>query len=430
MGVSGRGASGLRFNAKAGVIYYIAVDGKNGNAGPLNLNWAYHSSGVFRFATENLDETSGIPAKAANIFGSGSGAYPGMLLYQVAETEEFGSRGGRVDPGQFNSTIHTVYNYQVPGLLVTITRVAGSSGRVTVGYSTVDGANISDHYRFDAVNDVLVPDGVNIPLNGDAPAVGDQDYAPVSGTLTFDDFEMSKTILIPILDDGGTPRPNRDFSIVLYTPQKDLLEASSVSQPRLDPVFSQALVRILDADLDPRGPSQSGQVVTNIDTVAMTTNVFTNTVYSLNSSNAILNFLKSNYRIPEDVSDYWGTTPITVYVNRSGTNTGTASIFYRVNAAFLDNVISDGNNDFPLQPGSDYATPPPAPGSPGAIIGRAPADFNGIDNGTLTWADKDFDPKPITFSINNDTITEFNEYFHISLYVVVNRVVIPVVMIN
>src|ERR1019366_3796727 len=50
--------------------------------------------------------------------------------------------------------------------------VAGSSGRVLVDYNTVDGST-------------------NMLNNGDVPAVANQDYTPVSGTLIFDDFEMS-----------------------------------------------------------------------------------------------------------------------------------------------------------------------------------------------------------------------------------------------
>lgn len=432
---NGSGASGLRFNAKAGVTYYFAVDSKQGTAGPFNLNWAYHSGGVFRFATENRDATTGVPAKNGILGGfvtSSTGA-PGMALYQTAETEEFGFRGGRVNANQFNTTLHTVYNYQVSGLLVTVTRIAGSSGRVTVGYSTVDGASLSDHYSLDPNTGLLIPDGAHIALQGDGAAVSGQDFTPVSGTLTFDDFEMSKTIVVPIVDDGGQPRPNRDFGVVLFNPQRDLTESPAVSQPRLDPIDSQALVRILDSDLDPRGNSRSQVVVTNIDTVAGTTNVFTNTTVSLNSTNAIFNFLKANYRIPEDASDYWGNTPITVYVNRSGTNTGTASIFYRIDSEFLNNQTSGGNNEFPLQPGSDYATPDFGGGTHGStdgVIGRNPVDFTGTDNGTLTWGDKDFDPKPITFTINNDTVTEFNEDLHISLYDVINNVSVPVGMIN
>lgn len=403
----GSGASGLRFNAKAGTTYYIAVDGKEGLTGAFTLNWAYHSSGVLRFASENIDETSGIP---------------GMLLYQVAEGEELGIRNHtRVDPGQFATTEHTDYGYEVPGLLVTITRVGGYSGRITVGYSTVDGTNISTHYSYDPTNGVVVPDGQPLALNGDAPAVALNDYDPVSGTLTFDDFEMSKTILIPIIDDGGIEQPNRDFAVVLFNPQRDPAESPNVSQPRLDPFYGQALVRILDGDRDPRGPAIGLDIETNVDPVTMSNIVVTNVTISLDSTNAIFNFMKSNYRIPEDVSDFWGNTPITVYVDRTGTNTGSAGCLYRINAPYIDDGDSEVNNKFPLEPGSDYATPDPAPGKPGNVIGNAPSDFSGTDAGSLSWGDKDFDPKPITFTVNNDTLPEFNEDFRIDLYEVVNN---------
>ena len=97
-------------------------------------------------------------------------------------------------------------------MLVTVTRVAGSYGRVSVDYATAD---LTLYTNLMGTNRFL--------LNGDLPAVGSVtnysyftnifagttniftnsmvsvgDYASVSGTLTFDDYEMSKTILIPV----------------------------------------------------------------------------------------------------------------------------------------------------------------------------------------------------------------------------------------
>ena len=418
---NGSGASGLRFNAKAGTTYYFAVDAKYGIPGQFNLNWAYHSSGVFRFASENQDQTTGVPAKPST---------PGMQLYQVAETEEFGLRSGQFNANQFNTTVHTVYNYQVGGVMVTITRVGGSVGRVQVGYCTIDGDKISDHYSVDTVNNLVTPDGLPLSLQGDASAVANTDYQPANGVLTFDDFEMSKTLVIPVIDDNGSAQPNRDFAVVLFNPQRDPQESTNVSQPRLEPLYSQALVRILDADLDPRGLGVEVDGPLTPDPTSTFTNQFTNITYSLTSTNAIFNFLKANYRIPEDVSDYWGQTKITVYVARTGTNQDAASIFYRINAGFLDSQISEDNNEFPLQPGSDYATP--ATVKTGGIIGRAPSDFAAdAETGTLSFpGNNDPNLQPITFTVNNDTLTEFNEDFHISLYDVVKNASIPVGMIN
>src|SRR6266576_3773532 len=45
------GPSALRFNAKVGTTYYFVVGVKT-TGGPVTLGWAFHPSGVFRFATE------------------------------------------------------------------------------------------------------------------------------------------------------------------------------------------------------------------------------------------------------------------------------------------------------------------------------------------------------------------------------------------
>ena len=168
---NGSGASGLRFNAKAGATYYFAVSGKSGSGGQFSLSWGYHSSGVFKFASETRDQTTGIPIKTGIVttggiirFISSSSGYPGMLLYQVAETEEFGYRSGNVVADQLSTTMNTLYDYEVGGVLVTITRVGGSSGRIKVGYTTVPGNNIHDHYTYDATLGTLIPDGVPLSL--------------------------------------------------------------------------------------------------------------------------------------------------------------------------------------------------------------------------------------------------------------------------
>ena len=497
------GPSGLRFNARAGTTYYIAVDTKTLTLstlsyptqltslpyGNISLNWAYHPSGVFRFATEGMDQTgSGLP------------------LYQCAESETSRRFSGTVNANQYDTTLHTYYTYDAPGVLVTVTRVAGSSGRVSVDYTTVDGVASS-------------------LTNGDIAAVAGVDYEPVSGTLTFDDFEMSKTILISIEDDGGTAQPNRDFSVVLSNPRLDVNETTAVSLPRLDEKSSTALVRILDVDTDPR--STTGQrlsVSTNffripfqffseidltqsngaptsstfplplstndpaVDTTGTTTNVFnfgatnifvgalstnlfaysvaiftnpTSTPISFNftnklniflspgasavqlftnniilsnipasfttngltfdiPTNGVYNFQKANYRVTRDITNYWTGTPITVYVNRSGTNTGAATINYRVNSFFLDNAESEDNIYFPLQPGSDYAVPDPA--SVDSILGRnSDFDFPGGDSGTITFpGGNNVNSQPITFTIYDNHQPGFSKDFHISLFGLVN----------
>lgn len=429
----GSGASELHFTATAGTTYYFALGSKS-SAGPFMLNWAYHPSGVFRFASETIDGTSGVPEKGTTpgLIGTTTAGTqnPGMLLYQVSETEQTRRPSGTVNQKQENSTVYDGYTYDQRGLLVTITRVAGSAGRITVGYSTVDGDQLSDHYSFDSVNDVLVPDGVPISLHGDAPARAIRDYgngSPVAGTLTFDDFEMSKTILIPINDDNGVSQPNRDFGVVLFDPQIDPSESGPVSQPRLDPVFSQALVRILDCDINPLGPTAvqmtNSVTMTNAMLGSNVTVVVTNIFFTLTPSAPVFNFQKSCYRVPEDASSRLG-TPITVFVNRTGTNSDAATINYRINNVFLGNQDTgdQANNEFPLQPGSDYAIPNSPRGSGSNqvanIFQTSPADFDGAANGTLTFqaGTHSHDAQPITFTVLNNSLTEFNRDFQIELY--------------
>ena len=464
------GPSQVRFNAVAGQSYYIVVETLpnllnewesyplSGNAfqslydsiysppaGLIKLNWALHPSGVFRFASEDLDVTgmtysNGIP----------------MLLYRVSETEGTRRPTGTVNVDQFNSTLYgTVYRnntnansgytFDVPGLLVTVTRVGGSSGRVQVGYTT---ANIPTNSIWMATN------GTGYLVNGDLPAssfatnylvaagtnvfvVGTnqfvttnytivsapQDYVPVSGTLTFDDSEVSKTIFIPVADDSGLPRQNRDFLLVLTNAALDAEESSDVQPPRLDNVFSQTLVRILDADISPQGPSFGGttiatNVVTNIVTSIVTTNTTTNIVWNIQPTNGVFNFSKAHYRVTRDISDYWGATPITLYVNRMGTNDAASpTIHWRVNHYYLERTGSDLlNGQFPLQPGSDYATPEPVNNT--GIKGLV-HDFDmSAYSGTISWPSGNgaFNPQPITFTVYNNGLQQFNEDFLVSLY--------------
>jgi len=54
---------------------------------------------------------------------------------------------------------------------------------------------------------------------------------------------MSKTILIPIIDDNGLSQPNRDFGVVLSNPRVDPIDAGAVSVPRVDSIFGVAICR-------------------------------------------------------------------------------------------------------------------------------------------------------------------------------------------
>ena len=390
------GPSGLRFNARAGTTYYFAVDAKS-SGGSISLNWAYKSSGVFRWATEDVDPYA----------SSTSSGY--MPVYKTSDNES-------VTPSGLNnsseSVVSTYYNYNAPGALVTVTRTAGSSGRVLVDYTTVDGDNLPSGYSISPY-DVAAHAGAN--------------YTSVSGTLIFDDFEMSKTILIPIIGSSDT-LDNSEFGVVLSNPQLDPYESGGVSPPRVDPAFNVALVKILNTGADPYGPDYVPQLVTNsVDVYSTdvppvflyTTNVVsTNMVFALDPTNAVFNFEKANYRVPADVNGTnspW--TQVTLWVERFGTNGSAQTINYRVNNFLGEDGDADEefNAFFPLQPGSDYAVPTPTDIS-SAIRGRN-SDFV-LTQGTLTFPvfGSAASYQPITFTVTNSGLTKFNKDFKIQLY--------------
>ncbi len=277
------GPSHLRFNARSGQTYYFVEDTKY-STGPLQLSWAYKSSGVFRFATEDQDTYSGLP------------------LYQASDTESLPPSGGV----ESDTTRVTYYNYNVPGVLVTVTRSAGFTGRAVIHYTTVDGTELpaispGDVPAFGETTNYV--DGTNV-------AIVSQSYLPVSGTLIFDDFEMSKTILIPVTQafatSPGYNQRNKDFGIKLFTdgpngPALDEYESPEVSQPRVDPVFNLAMVRLLSTSGDPHGLNYVDVTVTN--TIGTNTVVSTNQVVTTYPTNVVFNFEKANYRVPADVND-------------------------------------------------------------------------------------------------------------------------------
>jgi len=390
------GPSVLRFNAKAGRAYYFVV-GAKGAGGPVTLGWAYHSGGVFRFATEDTVTTIQINTNLTPPFQLVS-----TPIFRCSENESLATEDA--------STIETYYRFGVPGVLITVTRLAGSSGRMLVDYATEDITNT---------------------ITGDIPAVAGTDYASASGTLVFDDYEMTKRIYVsvfPSLDpDTFSPvQTNRDFGVVLSNARPDPGETPDVSTPRLDGTYSKAIVRILDADLDPvwRRNFQPDPLDTN--TPPTLPPIFQPT-------NAIFNLSRASFRTVEDVNGYY--TEAAIWVDRTGTNRDSITLHYRINNLLGAGDNSDpseqDNNFFPLQPGSDYATPQPVDNTNGASaigIHGTNADFvlQGVpDNnysfpggGTITFpgGNRFNESRPITFRVPNDTLTEFNEDFYITLY--------------
>ena len=99
------GPSGVRFFARVGQTYMIAVDGFAGDTGSVTLTYAYSGAGIFQFTADT---------------------------YNCTELES------------------TTPNLDVPlarssllGVRLTVTRIGGSAGRVLVDYETADGTALA-----------------------------------------------------------------------------------------------------------------------------------------------------------------------------------------------------------------------------------------------------------------------------------------------
>ena len=420
------GPSKVQFNANAGTTYFIGVDTKvatttnsvsgaglynrfnNSSAtvttpgtGLISLNWAMHPSGVFRFASENADITG---------LTYSNGQY--LLLHEVSQNETIRNvYGGVKATPAYKTTVmlNNNYMFDVPGALVKVTRVGGSSGRVQVGYTTMSVTN--DPYLVSTtapVNNNNFFNNYTYLINGDEAAVTNTDYTPVSGTLTFDDSEMSKTIFVPISASSGfgIGGANSDFLVVLTNATLDVAESPDVQPPRIDNTFNQILVRILNTQIDPNGPSYATLITPNS----------TNTVPSIFVTNAVFNFEKAHFRTTRDIQNNNSGTQVTVYVNRSGTNNSASpTVYWHVDSPYLDNTTVLANHRFPLVAGSDYATPNPA--NNGGVVGLVPDfEFPSGYTGTLSWGANDNVSKPISFNVLDNGLQQFNEDLIITLF--------------
>lgn len=340
--VTWMGPSGVKFNAKRGTKYYVAVGSSGVAGGAVTLNWAYTSSGVFRFSADT---------------------------YTCAESDMWDS-------------IISDTAWSPLGARITISRQFGTVGKCIVSFTCTDGAT---------------------PLpRGTMPAVAGRHYLrPARTDVVFDDFEISKTILIRPIDDGvisaGNPGrmgmcdSNRVFTISLAGVRLDPGEDPTVvSPPRIDPDHSNSVVTIVDMDGAPDSTGTNG--------------------FGCEYTNGVASFERFQYRTSETI----GTVMVPVYpVNR---DTSKSQETHYV----IDSTSAPGSNTrlntFPLAAGSDYAAPDFADGRLSLNV-----DFDlpyaPGDSGILTWGTGDASPKYIPIVIHADGLPEFNEDIRIRLFV-------------
>lgn len=362
------GPSGVKFNAVRGQTYFIAAGGKKTKTdpgyGPLVLSWAYHPSGVFRLSHS---------------------------FYAASEAES-------------DDPVDGSYGPSARGVRVTVNRLFGSSGKAIVSFD--------------------LRDGTGNPLMGIGPAVQGIDWKwPATNNVIFDDYETSKSFVVPVIDDsmfnppiavrnpgryGLTNYPSKAFSVALTNVVLDPLEDGTVlSPPRLDTARSAASIQIYDLD----------------------------TPYFGGVTNGVSSFERVDYRVREGV----GVAHIRVFRSFPANN-GAVEIHYVISSRWIPEHTDD--NKFDLMAGSDYAHPI-LNSSDGerdlnadwgntnelalthvdinitTTDGCAPADplyGTTATYGTLRWNDGDYTPKTIDIPIIDDKLPEFNEDLQIQLF--------------
>lgn len=217
------------------------------------------------------------------------------------------------------------------------------------------------------------------------------DYIPVQGTLTFNDFEMSKDIFIPMNTN------NVGFITNFFVTQGNGLNA-------------RIRVNLTSATLDPNefmGNPSPGFNPPSLDTNRNSTAVDVLNVWqALGSCGGfgfdVFNFERSTLR----VSRSQGKAQIDV-LRGEFSDGNAATIWYRIDHAKKD----DDWNTFPLQAGSDYAVPDNATKNGN----NDQQDFTS-QVGSLTWADGNFDPKTITVQLQDNGVPQFDKDFVIEFF--------------
>ena len=311
--------SRVTFNAVAGTTYYISVNGNqnpvsgSSDAGSLNLNWnevvPSIPSGAFQFTTDSYtvsDSDGSLPTSAA------MAQVPAWL-----------------------------------GARVTVTRTAGSSGRVLVPYTVTGDSN--------------------------------QPNATASGTLIFDDYQMSADIPVTVstvpsvVSGGANPvvyAPPNQITVSLGTPVLDTLESLDLIPPTVG-ITSEETVNVVSWRY-PADPNDRAATL------------------------PYFNVEQSHFRVRRNQAQ--GYASIWVYPSTGGP--------FTVQYAFDHNVsltsMGGQNHTYQLEAGSDYATPD--------------VDFTDNSGGTLTWGNGDSSPKEIRIPILDNANAAFNEDIQVELF--------------
>jgi C1A family cysteine protease len=224
--------------SESGNYATVTVTRSGGDYGTINVNYATSSgtaaagqdytavSGVLTFADgvtsrtftvsitndSSMENNETIQVSLSNPTGGAVLGNPASAVISIQDDDI--SRPGQL---QFSSSAYTV-NESNASVSITVSRINGSDGAVSVGYSTSSGT-----------------------------AVAGQDYTTASGILNFADGETSKTFSVTVLDDSDVEL-NESVNLILSGPT----DGATLGSP------ASAVLTITDNDIPQPGQIQFG----------------------------------------------------------------------------------------------------------------------------------------------------------------------------
>jgi uncharacterized delta-60 repeat protein len=254
------------------------------------------------------------------------------------------------------------------GARVTVTRTNGSSGRVEIPYMVFTPGITNVTFSGGGTN---LTAGTNI-ISAATNAIG---------TLVFDDYQMSADIVVPVTQLPPINSADTNGNLIPYAPPEQI--KVTLGAPSLDPMESSDLI-------PPVLAGRTNQATATIQVLSAS--------YPATADNTpYFNFERRTFRCRESQ----GNAIIYVYPSMAP-GSGTFTIQYAIDYVVSLTSLIRQYNTFPLQAGSDYATPG--------------VDFTDVTGGTLSWSGTDSSPKPISIPIVDDTNPEFNKDMEIELF--------------
>ncbi len=353
--IDGTASNGVDFLAMDGVLTF--GDGETNQSITVTIVDDGATNGNRRFTVTLSDPTGGATLGSpttitVTILDDETVPAAGILnftspLYVVTEDETIQAPFGPAKT--FNPR-------EAKGALLTVTRTSGSLGRVLVDYYTT--------------NEVQGSTSTNLPMEG-------VDYLPVSGTLIFDDYQMSTNILVPVFSDS-MQNDDKAIGVVLANPRPAPEEDPEIIMPRLGNV-AEATVNILEINELLVDPNDTNMMV------------------------GYFSIERENYRVDEYDSQ------VTVEVILPGGGPASVGI----------EIFNGGRYGYRANAGSDYAEgvdflhPNPIYTDGSAMITNL-ADYTPQDI-TLDFGQNDT-RKKFTIDILDDPAVEFNEDILVRLH--------------